>query len=188
MYRIRPSFSEAPYLPLPSAFFAASLGPVDPNRTRWRPLPIPASAASVDFVDGLVTLGGAGDPTAGPGYAVHLYAANASMSDRSFSDADGDLLIVPQTGTRPSQIACHLRVGGGVRVAGNTVEAGRLARRRAAAGGEAHQARPSRGAIERRPARLQALLAERAAPRIRAAVRRHLEIEAREAGVAIAVL
>jgi len=99
MYRIRPSFSHAAFLPLPPARFAAELGDVDPNRTRWRPLPIPAAPASADFLDGLVTLGGAGDPTAGPGYLVHLYAANADMADRSFADADGDLLVVPQTGT-----------------------------------------------------------------------------------------
>ncbi len=107
MYRIRPSFSEAPYLPLPTARFAAPLGEVDPNRTRWRPLPIPAAPASVDFLDGLVTLGGAGEPTAGPGYAVHLYAANASMVDRSFSNADGDMLIVPQTGA----LECRTELG-----------------------------------------------------------------------------
>jgi homogentisate 1,2-dioxygenase len=107
MYRVRPSFSEAPFLPLPSARFAAPLGDVDPNRTRWKPLPIPSAPASVDFLDGLVTLGGAGDPTAGPGYAVHLYAASASMSDRSFSDADGDLLVVPQAGT----LECRTELG-----------------------------------------------------------------------------
>jgi homogentisate 1,2-dioxygenase len=107
MYRIRPSFSDAPFLPLPSARFAAPLGDVDPNRTRWRPLPIPAAPASVDFLDGLVTLGGTGDPTVGPGYAVHLYAANADMADRSFANADGDLLVVPQTGT----LECRTELG-----------------------------------------------------------------------------
>ncbi|GAA2908511.1 hypothetical protein GCM10020221_00800 [Streptomyces thioluteus] len=30
--------------------------------------------------------------------AVHLYAANSSMTDRVFSDADGELLIVPERG------------------------------------------------------------------------------------------
>jgi homogentisate 1,2-dioxygenase len=99
MYRIRASFSHHAFLPLAASRFAAPLGDVDPNRTRWRPLPIPAAPASVDFLDGLVTLGGAGDPTAGPGYAVHLYAASADMGDRSFADADGDLLVLPQVGT-----------------------------------------------------------------------------------------
>jgi homogentisate 1,2-dioxygenase len=99
MYRVRPSFSHAPFAPLAHARFAAPLFDVSPNRTRWRPLPIPSRPASVDFLDGLVTLGGTGDATSGPGYAVHVYAANADMEDRCFSDADGDLLLVPQEGT-----------------------------------------------------------------------------------------
>jgi homogentisate 1,2-dioxygenase len=107
MYRIRPSFSHSVLTPLPSARFAAPLEEVNPNRTRWRPLPIPDASARVDFLDGLVTLGGAGEPTSGPGYAVHLYAANADMIDRSFSDADGDLLVVPQTGT----LDCRTELG-----------------------------------------------------------------------------
>jgi homogentisate 1,2-dioxygenase len=107
MYRIRASFAHGVLDPLPSGRFGAPLGDVNPNRTRWRPLPIPTRPACVDFVDGLVTLGGAGDPTAGPGYAVHMYASNADMSDRSFSDADGDLLIVPQAGT----LECRTELG-----------------------------------------------------------------------------
>ena len=51
-----------------------------------------------DFVAGLVTMGGNGDPAQQTGAAVHLYAANASMVDRFFYDADGELLIVPQQG------------------------------------------------------------------------------------------
>ncbi len=98
MYRVRPSFSHAPYRPLPSARFGSPLGDVEPVRTRWAPLPIPDAPARVDFLDGLATLGGYGD-SAGPGYVVNLYAANADMVDRAFSSADGDLLIVPQQGT-----------------------------------------------------------------------------------------
>jgi homogentisate 1,2-dioxygenase len=107
MYRIRPSFAHSVLSPLPCARFAAPLEEVNPNRTRWRPLPIPDAGTRVDFLDGLVTLGGAGDPTCGPSYAVHLYAANADMIDRSFSDADGDLLVVPQTGT----LDCRTELG-----------------------------------------------------------------------------
>ena len=99
MYRIRPSFSHGAFAALAPGRFAAPLEDVSPNRTRWRPVPIPDSAAHVDFLDGLVTLGGAGEPTSGPGWAVHLYAANGDMRDRSFSNADGDLLVVPQQGT-----------------------------------------------------------------------------------------
>jgi homogentisate 1,2-dioxygenase len=63
---------------------------------RWNPLPMPA--APTDFIDGLVTMAGQGDPHAQTGAAVHLYAANRSMTDRVFYNADGELLIVPQQG------------------------------------------------------------------------------------------
>ncbi len=98
MYRVRASFSHGKFQPLPHARFACALGKVEHSRTRWRPLPMPDASSRTDFLDGLVTLGGAGDPVCGPGYALHLYAANADMADRSFSNSDGDMLIVPQTG------------------------------------------------------------------------------------------
>ena len=97
MYRVRASFSHTPYRELASAQLTSELTHVEPNRTRWTPLPIPDATTRVDFLDGLVMLGGDGDAT-GPGYRVHLYAANADMIDRAFSSADGDILIVPQSG------------------------------------------------------------------------------------------
>lgn len=39
------------------------------------------------------------------GYAIHVYACNASMVDSSFTNADGDYLIVPQMG------GCRCRSG-----------------------------------------------------------------------------
>lgn len=97
MYRVRAAFSHTPYRELPSARFTSELTHVEPNRTRWTPLPIPDTTSRVDFLDGLVTLGGDGNAE-GPGYLLHLYAANADMADRAFSSADGDILIVPQSG------------------------------------------------------------------------------------------
>jgi len=97
LYRIRPSFSHSPLVPLPSARFGTELGDIEPNRTRWSPMELPAHRT--DFLDGLATLGASGEATGGPGFAVHLYAANADMADRCFANADGDVLIVPQTGT-----------------------------------------------------------------------------------------
>jgi homogentisate 1,2-dioxygenase len=97
MYRVRPSFSHSAFRRLPPGRFASELLDVEPNRTRWAPLPLPEAPARVDFLDGLVKLGGDG-AASGPGYAVSLYAANADMIDRAFSTADGDLLIVPQSG------------------------------------------------------------------------------------------
>jgi homogentisate 1,2-dioxygenase len=67
-----------------------------PNRLRWNPFPVPAKAA--DFIDGLATVAGAGDPASQVGLAVHLYRANRSMSRRYFYCADGELMFVPQQG------------------------------------------------------------------------------------------
>ncbi len=68
-----------------------------PNQLRWSPLPIPAAA------DGFRRRPGHDGRQRRPGIAgrhaaIHLYAANRSMLDRFFYDADGELLIVPQQG------------------------------------------------------------------------------------------
>ncbi len=98
LYRIRPSaahpaFTRAGNGGLRTAPFTQTVP--DPNRLRWNPLPEPAEGT--DFLAGLWTLGGNGDVTQRSGMAVHLYHANASM-ERVFSDADGELLIVPERG------------------------------------------------------------------------------------------
>ena len=61
------------------------------SRCRFRKKP-------TDFVEGIVTLGGNGDVATQVGMAVHIYAANRSMTDRYFYNADGEMLIVPQQG------------------------------------------------------------------------------------------
>ncbi|MBT2369612.1 homogentisate 1,2-dioxygenase [Streptomyces sp. ISL-10] len=97
LYRIRPSAAHPAYVRtdngrLRTAPFSET---PDPNRLRWNPLPDPAPGT--DWLAGLWTLGGNGDVTQRTGMAVHLYHANASM-ERVFSDADGELLIVPERG------------------------------------------------------------------------------------------
>ena len=67
-----------------------------PNRLRWDPLPMPTKPT--DFVDGLATIAGSGDPAAQTGVAVHVYRANRSMKRRYFYNADGELMFVPQQG------------------------------------------------------------------------------------------
>jgi homogentisate 1,2-dioxygenase len=99
LYRLHPSADHPPYRPLSQGLMRGGPfeeAPPNPNRMRWNPLPFPEE--EVDFVDGLVTFGGNGDPDRGEGAAIHLYAATASMVDRCFYNADGELLIVPQTG------------------------------------------------------------------------------------------
>ena len=70
----------------------------DPNRLRWDPLPLPVETEQRDFIDGLFTVAGNGDSRTRAGVAVHLYAANRSMTDRYFVDSDGELLFVPELG------------------------------------------------------------------------------------------
>ncbi|MCC7538896.1 MAG: homogentisate 1,2-dioxygenase [Deltaproteobacteria bacterium] len=103
LYRIRPSSTHSAYVPLPESRWCARGHVLSPNRMRWRPLPIPDSSGRVDWLDGMATLGGMGDPASGPGYSIHLYAANASMNGRSFANHDGELLVVPQHGALDCQ-------------------------------------------------------------------------------------
>jgi homogentisate 1,2-dioxygenase len=99
LYRLRPSAQHPPYRHFPQGLLRS--GPFDevppsPNRLRWDPLPAPERAT--DFVEGLVTYGGAGDPATGAGMAAHAYCATRPMTDRLFYNADGELLLVPQRG------------------------------------------------------------------------------------------
>ncbi len=98
-YRIRPSTMHKPFRAIGSGLLRSgpfTEVPPTPNQLRWGPLPIPEEPT--DFVSGLITLGGNGDPGWQSGTAIHVYVANQSMRDRFFYNADGELLIVPQLG------------------------------------------------------------------------------------------
>jgi homogentisate 1,2-dioxygenase len=70
--------------------------PLAPNRLRWNP---PADLPDgTDFVDGMVTMLTSRRPDDLEGVAVHLYRASRSMANKVFVDADGELLIIPQSG------------------------------------------------------------------------------------------
>ena len=71
---------------------------ISPTQLAWHPFDLPDSSTSVDFVDGLKTLAGNGDPTLREGLAIHIYVANASMENRAFCNNDGEMLILPQQG------------------------------------------------------------------------------------------
>src|SRR6478736_1592012 len=100
LYRMRPTADHRPFVRYEHApLFAAgtSIEPLAPNRLRWDPPgDLPAGA---DFVDGMVTMLANRDPSDLEGVAVHLYRASKSMERRLFVDADGELLIIPQSGT-----------------------------------------------------------------------------------------
>jgi homogentisate 1,2-dioxygenase len=102
LYRLRPSAAHLPFSAYPRETLLRS-GPFHeaeptPNRLRWNPAPPPMGTGTVDFIDSLVTYAGNGDPGHGNGMAVHQYAANRSMTNRAFFNADGELLIVPRQG------------------------------------------------------------------------------------------
>ena len=104
LYRIRPSVMHNRFVPVvedsPAKLLVSSFekGIIDPNQLRWFPRPLPADDAAVDFVDGLATYAGNGDPTTKQGLAIHMYVCNASMTDTCLQNSDGDFLIVPQQG------------------------------------------------------------------------------------------
>ncbi|CAM5681158.1 Homogentisate 1,2-dioxygenase OS=Streptomyces albaduncus OX=68172 GN=hmgA PE=3 SV=1 [Streptomyces griseoloalbus] len=78
----------------------AALGAVHPDGARPQPAALePAARAGRGhrLPRGLWTLGGNGPVTQRSGMAGHLYHADTSMR-RVFSDADGELLIVPERG------------------------------------------------------------------------------------------
>ncbi len=98
LYRIRPSAMHLPFERINAGRIVSDFSalPATPNQLRWNPLPLPS--VPTDFIEGLVTMAGNSDPHGQSGAAVHLYAANRSMSARSFYNADGEMLIVLQQG------------------------------------------------------------------------------------------
>lgn len=99
LYRIRPAMLHAPFKRIDAKDLTNDFRSVvtPPAQLRWSPMPIPVEPT--DFVEGLKTFGGNGDPHAQSGCGIHMYVANRSMKRRSFYDADGELLIVPQEGS-----------------------------------------------------------------------------------------
>jgi homogentisate 1,2-dioxygenase len=100
LYKLRPSAMHGPYKRMKDGRLRS--GPfteveASPNRLRWDPLPLPSQPT--DFIDGLATIAGSGDPAMQTGVAVHVYRANRSMKNRVFWNADGELMFVPQQGT-----------------------------------------------------------------------------------------
>ena len=99
LYKLRPSAMHGPYRRLADGQLRS--GPFNeaeaaPNRLRWNPFPIPREPR--DFIDGLLTVAGSGEPASQAGLAVHVYLANRSMTRRYFWNADGELMFVPQQG------------------------------------------------------------------------------------------
>jgi homogentisate 1,2-dioxygenase len=107
-YRIRPSTMHKPFAQIGTKLLRSgpfNEVPPTPNQLRWRPMPIPT--APTDFIDGIVTLGGNGEPSLQTGAAIHVFAANAPMTDRYFYNADGEMVVVLQQG----RLRVHTELG-----------------------------------------------------------------------------
>ena len=99
LYRMRPTAEHPPYVRYEGAArFAPGTtdAPLAPNRLRWDPCP--DTPAGTDLIDGMTTMLANRDPADLEGVALHVYAADADMTARVFTDADGELLFVPQAG------------------------------------------------------------------------------------------
>ena len=99
LYRMRPTAEHPPYESYAGAAqFAPGTvdAPLAPNRLRWDPIAMPD--APTDLIDGMTTMLANRDPADLEGVALHVYAANRDMIDRVFTDADGELLFIPQQG------------------------------------------------------------------------------------------
>ena len=97
-YRLRPSAEHSRYETMPAGRLRTGPNrevPAPPDRLRWDPLSMPQEPT--DFVDGLITIATNGDAALQRGMGAHVYTANVSMT-RCFYNADGELLIVPQSG------------------------------------------------------------------------------------------
>ncbi|PHH77303.1 hypothetical protein CDD82_3569 [Ophiocordyceps australis] len=109
MYRMRPSVAHGKVSvsdtnPHMESCFSATNQKLEfvASQEAWDPFPLLPShesgAPATDFLDGIRTIGGQGDPTLRQGVAIHVYSANVSMVNRAFSNNDGDFLIMPQQG------------------------------------------------------------------------------------------
>ena len=97
LYRLRPSASHRAFTAYASVFDVAAItAPLAPNRLRWSPRT--GAGEGADFIDGLAPMLGNGSPERLEGCAVHLFAATRDMDRRAFFNADGELLIIPQSG------------------------------------------------------------------------------------------
>ncbi|MCW5822288.1 MAG: homogentisate 1,2-dioxygenase [Cyanobacteria bacterium TGS_CYA1] len=100
LYRIRPSVVHGQYEPYSLENFLSR--PFDrtnlsPAQLRWDPLP--ESKDSLTFLQGIVTVAGNGADASVRGSAIHLYSFSQSMDKQYFTNSDGEMLIVPQTGS-----------------------------------------------------------------------------------------
>jgi homogentisate 1,2-dioxygenase len=101
LYRIRPSVRHVGrFRNVDLPFWKTAPHVIDHGlplgQLRWGPVPIPDEPLT--FLTGLRTMTTAGDVYTQAGMAAHIYLVTAPMIDDYFYNADGEMLIAPQTG------------------------------------------------------------------------------------------
>ncbi len=101
LYRIRPSVRHTGRFTRTSLPFWKTAPCLDDHdlaigQLRWGPPPMPNDGTT--FISGVRTMTTAGDVNTQTGMAAAVYLVNQSMTDEYFFNADGELLVVPQSG------------------------------------------------------------------------------------------
>jgi homogentisate 1,2-dioxygenase len=98
LYRVRPSVMHKAFRPLKELTEKTFFKPkhLNPNQMRWNPNP--SSPLMQNFIEGIRTVCGTGASSEQRGLHIHLYTFSKSMGNQYFMNADGDFLIVPQSG------------------------------------------------------------------------------------------
>jgi homogentisate 1,2-dioxygenase len=78
-----------------------------PQALRFHPYPEADEKNPKDFMESLFTYTLNGNPYQASGCAIHLYAFNRSMKDRYLYNADGEMMIVPESG----EMVVHTELG-----------------------------------------------------------------------------
>ncbi len=95
-YRIRPSVTHGVFEQIENERWLSSFDevPVTPNQLRWNALPMPQS--KTDFIDGIVTIAGNGNPASRSGISINIFACNEERPERFFFNSDAEMIIVAE--------------------------------------------------------------------------------------------
>ncbi|MCX6124640.1 MAG: homogentisate 1,2-dioxygenase [Proteobacteria bacterium] len=99
LYRILPSVIHGDFHKIDQPAWLSSTDastPASPMQLRWNPMA--KLTQPKDFLEGIETVAVNGSVDTRSGSAVHHYRCNKSMEGRFFYNADGEMLIVPQSG------------------------------------------------------------------------------------------
>ncbi|KAH7035866.1 Homogentisate 1,2-dioxygenase [Microdochium trichocladiopsis] len=104
LYRANPSLEHSEFVPLD---VSSGYGPdsanvprhLNPNSVMWGDVPVPGAGAT-HWINGQQLVGANGEPQRKEGIAVWLFSVTESMPPRhAFASLDGELLVVPQSGS-----------------------------------------------------------------------------------------